>query len=88
MYHHATKEEKFLSSKKLISFLQTDSIVKKKQMGSGDIVYCCPVCYCEAQRRFRGGDAEDDENSDVDSGEHEYTMNDITSSRSIKLGIQ
>jgi hypothetical protein len=36
-------------------------------MGSGDI-YCCPLCYCEAQRRFRGqGVADDEEKDDEDS---------------------
>jgi hypothetical protein len=46
-----------------------------KQMGSGDI-YCCPLCYSEAQRRFReGDDGKDDDSSSSSSsssgGEHE-----------------
>ena len=48
-----------------------------KQMGSNDI-YCCPLCYCEAQRRFRGGDEADDENSDVDDDEFDYSMDNVT----------
>jgi len=48
-----------------------------EQMGSNDI-YCCPLCYCEAQRRFRGGDEEDDENSDVEEDEYEYSMENVT----------
>ena len=48
-----------------------------KQMGSNDI-YCCPLCYCEAQRRFRGGDEADDEDSDVDDDEFEYSMDNVT----------
>lgn len=51
----------------------------KDQMGSGDI-YCCPVCYCEAQRRFRGEDSDDDEenDADADSDECPYSLDDVT----------
>ena len=48
-----------------------------KQMGSNDI-YCCPICYCEAQRQFRGGEQADDEDSGVEDGEFEYNMDNIT----------
>ena len=47
------------------------------QMGSNDI-YCCPLCYCEAQRRFRGGDSDDDDDSGVEDGEFDYNMDNIT----------
>jgi hypothetical protein len=36
-----------------------------RQMGSGDI-YCCPLCYAEAQRRFKEGDDWKDDDHDDD----------------------
>ena len=52
----------------------------KDQMGSGDI-YCCPICYHEAQRRSGGEDSEDDDENDNDDDpeECEYAFDDVTS---------
>lgn len=52
----------------------------RKQMGSGDI-YCCPVCYAEAQRRFCGKDASDDETSDIEDENDEHQNTSSPSSR-------
>jgi len=56
----------------------------QKQMGHGDL-YCCPICYAEASRRFRGKDADDDENSDFDeddnSASNDYSLDAVTASK-------
>ena len=60
------------------SFEEYFSNYLQDQMGSGDI-YCCPLCYCEAQHRCRDGSEEDDESSDVEDDDFEYNMENITS---------
>ncbi len=50
------------------------------QMGSQDI-YCCPICYYEAQLRFETGEEDDDENSDLEPEENDYSMKKLTDYR-------
>eukprot|EP00557_Chaetoceros_sp_GSL56_P000705 CAMPEP_0176496200 /NCGR_PEP_ID=MMETSP0200_2-20121128/11070_1 /TAXON_ID=947934 /ORGANISM="Chaetoceros sp., Strain GSL56" /LENGTH=822 /DNA_ID=CAMNT_0017894143 /DNA_START=133 /DNA_END=2598 /DNA_ORIENTATION=- len=50
-----------------LSFRHRFNDYLNKQMGSGDI-YCCPLCYSEAQRRFREGDDGEDDDSSSGSG--------------------
>jgi len=41
-----------------------------KEMGSGDL-YCCPLCYTEAHRRFHGGTSADSDSDDEEKNTHE-----------------
>lgn len=68
----------------ILSFRRRFNNYLNRQMGSGDI-YCCPLCYTEAQRRFREGDdgsddddeSENDDDSDNDkSGKGDSNHND------------
>lgn len=53
----------------------------KRQMGSGD-VYCCCICYTEAQHRFLGCSLIDDDSSDDDENDdNEYSLQSVTSSK-------
>jgi Cobalamin biosynthesis protein CobT (nicotinate-mononucleotide:5, 6-dimethylbenzimidazole phosphoribosyltransferase) len=49
-----------------LSFRNRFNNYLNRQMGSGDI-YCCPLCYTEAQRRFREGDDGSDDDDDDES---------------------
>jgi len=74
------------------SFAATFSRYLKRQMGSGD-VYCCPICYCEAQRRFNGGSESDDDDYDLDEGDDDddssqhYSVDKVASSKFDPMSI-
>jgi hypothetical protein len=70
------------------SFAATFNRYLKRQMGSGDI-YCCPICYCEAQRRFNGGSEDDDDDYDLDEADDDgsYSVEKVASSKFDPMSI-
>ena len=60
-FRDATQEE--YDNADLGSFAEALNKFVTSQMGTGDM-YCCPICYEEAKRRFQGKGVEDDESDD------------------------